>query len=205
MSDTPKPAAVVFDVGRVLIQWDLRCLFRKLIDDPDELEWFVTHVVSEEWHHQHDEGRPLAEMVPERIAEFPQYADHIRAYATRFLETIPGHVPGTHDLARRLNARGVPLFGLTNFGDEFWAMFRPTESLFDMFADIVVSGTEQVAKPEAGIYAIAEQRFAVPPEQLLFIDDKPENIAAATARGWQGHVFTGAAALEAELTQHGLL
>lgn len=197
--------AVVFDVGRVLVQWDLRCLFAKLIDDPQELEWFVTNVVTEEWHHQHDEGRALADMVPERIAEFPDHAELIRAYATRFNETVPGPVPGTHDLARRLHARGVSIFGLTNFGHEFWAMFCPTQPIFDLFTDIVVSGTEKLAKPDPAIYALAEERFALPPQQLFFIDDKPENIAAATARGWQGHVFTDAARLEADLTQRGLL
>ena len=197
--------AVVFDVGRVLVQWDLRCLFAKLIDDPQELEWFVTNVVTEEWHHQHDEGRPLADMVPERIAEFPEYTDLIRAYATRFNETVPGPVAGTHDLARRLHQRGVAIFGLTNFGHEFWAMFRPTQPVFDLFTDIVVSGTEKLAKPDPAIYALAEERFALPPQQLFFIDDKPENIAAATARGWQGHVFTDAGSLEADMAQRGLL
>ncbi len=198
-------SAVVFDVGRVLIQWDLRCLFAKLIDDPDELEWFVTNVVTEQWHHQHDEGRALADMVPERIAQFPDHADLIRAYATRFNETVPGPVPGTHELARRLHARGVPVFGLTNFGHEFWADFRPTQPIFDLFTDIVVSGTENVAKPEAEIYAIAEARFGLPPQQLFFIDDKPENITAAIARGWQGHVFTDAQRLEDALSARGLL
>ncbi len=205
MSEGHDVSAVVFDVGRVLIQWDLRCLFAKLIDDAQELEWFVTNVVTEEWHHQHDEGRALADMVPERIAEFPRYADLIRAYATRFNETIPGPVPGTHEIARRLHARGVPVFGLTNFGHEFWHMFRPTQPIFDLFTDIVVSGTEKLAKPDPAIYALAEERFALPPEQLFFIDDKAENIAAATARGWQGHVFTDAARLEADLARTGLL
>ena len=205
MSDTSQPTAVVFDVGRVLIQWDLRCLFAKLIDDPEELDWFVTHVVTEEWHHQHDEGRALADMVPERIAQFPGYERHIRAYAARFNETIPGPVPGTHDIARRLHARGVSLFGLTNFGDEFWAQFRPTEPLFDLFADIVVSGTEKVAKPDPVIYEIAERRFDLPAHEMLFIDDNAENIAAAQARGWHGHVFTDAGRLESDLVSHGLL
>ncbi|MEO0056648.1 MAG: hypothetical protein RIT17_78, partial [Pseudomonadota bacterium] len=42
--------AVVFDVGRVLFQWQLGALFAKLIDDPQELDWFLAHVVTEEWH-----------------------------------------------------------------------------------------------------------------------------------------------------------
>ncbi|WP_271079438.1 HAD family hydrolase [Aurantiacibacter sp. MUD61] len=205
MSEIRLPSAVVWDVGRVLIQWDLRCLFAKMIDDPVEVEWFVSNVVTERWHHQQDEGRPLSEMVPERIAQYPQYAEHIRAYATRFNETIPGPVPGTHDLVAQLDAQGVRQFGLTNFGDDFWPLFRPTQTVFDVFEDVVVSGTEKVAKPDPAIYALAEERFGLPPSALFFIDDKAENIAAAKARGWHGHVFEDAARLEADLTAHGLL
>jgi len=205
MSEGCQVSAVVFDVGRVLVQWELRCLFAKLIEDAEELDWFLANVVTEQWHHQHDEGRPLAKMVPERIAQFPDHAELIRAYATRFNETVPGPVPGTHEIAQRLHARGVPIFGLTNFGDEFWAEFRPTQPIFDLFTDIVVSGTEKLAKPAPAIYALAEARFGLPPQQLFFIDDKRENIAAATARGWQGHVFTDAVRLEVDLTARGLL
>jgi 2-haloacid dehalogenase len=57
-----KITTVVFDVGKVLFEWDLRHLFAKLIADKAELEYFVTHVVTPEWHFQHDAGRPLAEM-----------------------------------------------------------------------------------------------------------------------------------------------
>ena len=197
--------AVVFDVGRVLFQWQLAALFEKLIDDRDELEWFLAHVVTEEWHFEHDRGRPLADMVPERIALFPRYEAHIRAYATRFNETVPGPVEGSHELVERLAARGVPLFCLTNFGDEFWEMFRPTQPIFDHFADIIVSGVEKVAKPDPRIYEIVEARTGRTGDALFFTDDNPANIAAARARGWNAHLFTDAAGLEAALAQAGLL
>ena len=125
--------AVVFDVGRVLYRWDLRHLYAKLIDDPAQLEWFVTHVVTEEWHFEHDAGRPLHEMVAERRRQFPDHAHLIDAYASRFMETIPGPVPGTHEIVKALAERGVPLFALTNFADLFWAQFRPGKPIFDLF------------------------------------------------------------------------
>lgn len=197
--------AVVFDVGRVLFQWQLGALFEKLIDDPRELDWFLNHVVTEEWHFEHDRGRALADMVPERIALYPQYERHIRAYAERFNETIPGPVEGSHAVVERLAAAGVPLFCLTNFGDEFWRMFRPTQPVFDHFEDIIVSGTEKVAKPEARIYEIVEHRSGRTGAQLFFTDDNAANIAAARARGWDAHLFTDAVTLEEQLVGAGFL
>ncbi len=197
--------AVVFDVGRVLFEWQLGALFEKLIDDTAELDWFLANVVTEEWHFEHDRGRALADMLPERIALFPQYEPHIRAYATRFNETIPGPVEGSHALVERLAARGVPLFCLTNFGDEFFAAFRPTQPVFDLFEDIVVSGVEKVAKPDPRIYAITEERSGRAGAELFFTDDNPANIAAAKARGWDAHLFTDAKALERQLVEVGLL
>lgn len=190
---------VIFDVGRVLFDWDLRHLFTKLIDDKQQLEWFVTNVVTPEWHFQHDAGRPLADMLPELKAEFPGHDDLIDAYAARFNETIPGPMPGSLELVERLDAAGVPLFAITNFGHEFWEGFRPTQPVFDRFRDIVVSGTEKLMKPDPAIYTLAIERFGIDPAGALFVDDVVKNIAGAESVGIAGHLFTDAAALEAEL------
>ena len=64
---------------------------------------------------------------------------------------------------------------------------------------------ERCAKPDPRIYEIAERRFGHVPRALFFIDDNEANVAAARARGWQAHLFTGAASLEAELIARGLL
>ncbi|HUQ13736.1 MAG TPA: HAD family phosphatase [Novosphingobium sp.] len=197
--------AVVFDVGQVLYQWDLRHLFRKLLPDEAQVERFVREVIGPEWHFQTDAGRPVAEMVAERRAEFPRHAALIEAYGTRFNETIPGPVPGSLELVERLHARGVPLFAITNFGHEFWAGFRPTAPVFELFDDIVVSGTEKLAKPDPAIFALAVQRFGYPPGAMLFVDDNAANVASARVCGWHAHHFVDAAGLETELIERGLL
>lgn len=196
---------VIFDVGKVLFDWDLRHLFAKLIADPDELEWFVTNIVTPQWHFQHDAGRPLAEMVPERKAEFPGHDALIDAYAARFNETIPGPVPGSLELVERLDAAGVPLFAITNFGHEFWHGFRPTQGVFDRFRDIIVSGTERLMKPDPAIYALAIARFGIDPAGALFVDDNVANVAGAEAAGIAAHLFRDAAGLERELIGRGYL
>lgn len=197
--------AVVFDVGRVLYQWQLAHLFEKIVSDPDRLAKLLDEVVTEEWHFEADAGRSLADMVPERIALYPDFEAEIRAYAARFNETIPGPVPGSHALVERLDARGMPLFAITNFGAEFWAGFRPTAPIFDRFGHIVVSGEEKLAKPDPAIFALAQGRFGKPAEAMLFIDDNRANVEAAASCGWQVHHFTQASALEADLASRGLI
>jgi 2-haloacid dehalogenase len=198
--------AVVFDVGRVLYEWDLRYLFAKLIADSTELEWFCTTVVTPEWHFQHDAGVPLSEMVPARKAEYPDHAHLIDAYATRFNESVPGPVPGSLELVEALHTRDVPLYAITNFGADFWPPFRATAPVFDRFRDIVVSGVEKLAKPDPAIFDLAEARFGHPRARMLFIDDNAANIASAARLGWQVHHFTdGAEALAADLRSRGLI
>jgi 2-haloacid dehalogenase len=196
---------VVFDVGKVLFEWDLRHLFAKLIDDPIELDWFLTNVVTAEWHFQHDAGRPLAEMAAELVARHPKYETHIDAYRTRFNETIPGPVQGSLEIVQQLAERGVPLFAITNFGAEFWDMFRPTQPIFDLFGDIIVSGTEKLVKPHPAIYALALRRFGLQPGEAIFIDDNYDNVVSARANGFAAHHFFDADRLRTELIAHDLL
>lgn len=196
---------IIFDVGNVLYQWDIRTLYAKLIDDPAALDHFVTTVVTPEWHFQHDAGRSLAEMVAERTEQFPDHAELIGHYVPRWLETITGPVPGMIDLAEKLALLGYPLFGITNFGVEFWELFRPTAPIFDLFQDIVVSGAEKLVKPDPAIYHLAIKRFGIDPARALFIDDREDNVAGAILCGLQGHVFRDCATLEAELVQRGVL
>ncbi len=186
------PVAVVFDVGNVLYDWDPRYLYAKLIADPVELDWFLANVVTKDWHFQHDRGRPFAETSAELIARFPDQAARIRAYETRWTDTLPGPMPGMPELVADLVAARIPLFALTNYSGEFWRQWRPTARLLDAFAGVVVSGDEGMTKPDPAIYALALARFGLGPGEAAFIDDRTDNVAAADAAGLIGHVFAGA-------------
>ena len=209
--ETAAVEAVVFDVGRVLVEWRIAGLYERLIPDAAHRGWFLGTVVTEAWHMQHDAGKPLAEMIAELSAAYPDEHALIEAYGTHWLETVPGTVPGTHALVRALADRGVPLYAITNFGVDTWAMFRPTFPVLDAFRDIVVSGSEAMVKPDRAIFDLAAARFGHAPEAMLFIDDNHANIAAASALGWQTHLFAhhlGAAAadlLAADLRGRGLI
>jgi 2-haloacid dehalogenase len=198
--------AVVFDVGNVLYHWSPRALYERLILDDQALDAFLADVVTTGWHFQHDAGRPFAQTSAELIAAFPQHSDLILAWGNHFLETITGPVAGMNALVEQLDRAGVPIFGITNFSEEFWLPFRSKEALlFDRFRDIVVSGTEKLVKPDPAIYALALTRFGLAPGEGLFIDDSLPNVEAARANGFVANHFCTAAAVRADLGQHRLI
>jgi 2-haloacid dehalogenase len=198
--------AVVWDIGRVLVQWDFPRIWRDAIPDADERAAFTSSVVSEAWHFRHDCGESMADLVAERVAAFPDHRALIERYQTHWLLSVPGPIDGTHALIERLAACGVPQFSITNFGADAFALFRPTFPILTHLADIVVSGEERLVKPDAAIFDLAAARFGHDPARMLFIDDNAANIAAARALGWQVHHFNGdATALEADMIGLGLL
>lgn len=115
-------------------------------------------------------------------------------------------IAGMQEIVRELDDCGIPLFGITNFSDEFWPPFHAREAaLFAPFRDIVVSGVEKVVKPDPAIYRLALERFGLHAAQALFIDDREENVIAAEAEGMRGHLFRDAATLRDELAALGLI
>lgn len=205
MITASRTRAVIFDVGNVLYDWNIRQFFEKLVP-AHELELFLRDVVTLDWHNQHDAGRPFAETSAELIAAWPRFADAIAAFGPRFSDTVTGLLPGMETILRDLHRRGVPLYAITNFSHEFWPPFRAREvAIFDLFDDIVVSGEERLVKPDPAIYALALDRFGLAAEEALFVDDRADNVAAAEAMGIAGHLFTGAGPLRVDLEARGLL
>ena len=198
--------AVVFDVGNVLYGWDPEAFLVTQVADDDARLKFIEDTDLFAWHETLDAGRPYDEAAAELSETFPEYAHLIAAWSDRFGETITGPVPGTHEIVAALDAKGVPLFAITNFSADFWAPFRARETaFFDRFQGIVVSGEEKLLKPDPAIYYLALDRFRLRPADALFVDDRAINVAGAEAVGMKAHLFIGAENLRARLVAEGLL
>ena len=201
---TVRPAAVVFDLGGVLIDWDPRHLYRRLIPDEAEMERFLRDVVSAEWNLEHDRGRSFAEGVALLTRKHPEQADLIAAFHERWPEMLGGAIEGTVEILAELRTSGVRLLALTNWSAETWPIGRARFPFLAWFEAVIVSGAEQLVKPDPGIFRILVDRHGLDPATTVFIDDLPRNVEAATALGFQAIRFTTPAALRGDLAAEGL-
>jgi 2-haloacid dehalogenase len=195
---------VVFDIGNVLLRWDRRNLYRKLIPDEAEMEHFLSEVCNTAWHEAQDAGQDEAEATAELVARFPDKRDLITAFYDRFPEMLAGHVDGMEQIVMGLKARGVPVYGLSNWPA---GVFHHAEqfSILGHLDGIVVSGREKVKKPDPRIFQILFSRHGIAPQRALFVDDIADNVAAAISLGMNGHLFQDAARLRIALKGYQLL
>jgi 2-haloacid dehalogenase len=196
---------VIFDLGNVLIGWDPRRLYRQLIDDEAQMEWFLREVCNSEWNEQQDAGRSWAEGTALLRARFPEHAKLIDAYHMRWKETLVGPIEGSVAILAELKARGVRLLALTNWSQETFPIARQFYPFLQWFEGIVVSGEERLVKPDPRIYQRLLERYAVDPATALYIDDSARNVAVAEALGMHGWWFRDSTGLRERLEDLGLL
>jgi 2-haloacid dehalogenase len=181
------PSHVIFDLGGVLIDWDPRHLYRKLIPDPVEMERFLGDVATPAWHGAQDRGGDPAEATRRLQVRHPDKAGLIGAFYARFDEMLEHEIPAMARLVERLHAAGVPLYLLSNAPAflETWVRGngRSRHRFIGLFRDYVVSGAVGSVKPQAAIFELACKRGGFAAEDAVFIDDSLPNVEGARAAG----------------------
>jgi 2-haloacid dehalogenase len=189
----------VFDLGGVLIDWNPRFLYRKLLRDEAEVEAFLAEVATEAWNHRQDEGRTIEEATAELLARHPDKVELIAAYYDRWPEMLGGAIDGTVAILEELDAAGVPLYAISNWSRETFHHARARFDFLRRFRDIVVSGEVGVAKPDPGIFQLFLERHRLAAGECLFIDDVARNIDAARAVGMTAIQFESPDQLRGQL------
>lgn len=201
--------AVVFDFGGVLFDWNPEHLYRTLIPDAEERGWFLREVCNPAWNIQQDGGRPLSAATASKIAEFPDYAALIEAFYGQWPVMLRGTLPEGMALLDELENLGLPLFGLTNWSAETYPYAEQHYPFLERFKHIVVSGREQMIKPDAAIYQLMYQHITrfipdIAANEIAFIDDSAINAQAACTLGWHGIHHQAMPETRARLRQLGI-
>jgi 2-haloacid dehalogenase len=196
---------LVFDLGGVLIDWDPRYLYRKMFDDEDDIDIFLSEVCNSEWNVKQDAGRALAEATAERVALFPEKKPLIEAFYDRWEEMLGGEIGETVDILRELKAKDETLYALTNWSGETFPIALQRFDFLHWFEGTLVSGDEKLAKPDPAIFHLLLNRYDLQAQDCLFIDDSKINIEVASRIGFETHHFTSALGLRENLIHRNML
>ena len=203
---TSQIKAIIFDFGGVLIGWDPRNLYSRYFPgQPQAMEDFLTEINFAEWNAQQDKGRPFSEAVALLSKQFPHRAHLISAYPEHYKETLTGSIDGTVKLLKMLKETGIPLYGLSNWSAETFAIARHEFEFLDLFDEIIISGDVKLMKPEPQIYELCLQKIGKPANQCLFIDDTEVNIVTAKKMDFDTVHFKSPEQLKNELQIRQLL
>ena len=196
--------AVVLDIGNVLIEWQPERFYDSVIGEAARKRLFSDidlHAMNDDI----DRGGAFRPAVEAMAARHPEHAEAIMLWHDRWAEMAAPAIPRSVRIQRALRARGVPVFALTNFGDDTFRIAEPHYLFLKDFDRAFVSGRLKVTKPDPAIYAIVEAETGLAPAALLFTDDRAENIDMARARGWATQHFDGPAGLAARLVADRIL
>jgi putative hydrolase of the HAD superfamily len=199
---------IVFDFGGVLFNWQPHQLMARVLPERAATSAATQALVDGffenfggDWG-EFDRGTIEPGPLAERIARRTGLS---QAEVHRVIDAVPDELTpmlGTVALLRRLHAQGHALYFLSNMPAPYADHLDARHDFIGLFRDGVYSARVGLIKPEAAIFAHAQQSFGIAANDTLFIDDLDRNVAAARSAGWRAVHFRDAQQCEVELAQH---
>lgn len=192
---------IIFDVGKVLVSYDPDAYMEQLGFDADMKRRMNEAVFEHQLWLDSDQGlRSPEEFLQAFTENAPELAETIR----RVHETVGGTIElfdYAVDWVQDLKRRGYRVYILSNYSEN---MFRQTEHKLKFLPYVdgaVFSYTIKKIKPDLAIYEYLCGKYELKPEESVFIDDRPENVAGAEAAGIHGVCFEDYAQARRELEE----
>ncbi len=196
---------IIFDFGGVVMDWNQRYFFKNYFNDDEKMEFFLTHIATDEWNAEQDRGRTLEEGTLLLVKKFPEWEKEIRAFYDNWTTMLKGEIKENVAVLRKLENTSYQLFGLTNWSQETFPYALEHYDFFTIFdGKIVVSGTEKLIKPDPKIWKVLLERYQINAEESVFIDDNAKNIEVAKSLGFKTVHITPETNLEQELHDLGV-
>jgi putative hydrolase of the HAD superfamily len=180
---------VVFDFGGVLVDWSPQKISKMHTLDPNLQESVLNDILLHSDWLDLDAGLFTEPEMALRISARTNFSDSevLDVFETVRRSFIP--VDEVVVLLNTLVEKGVPCFGLSNMSKENYCYLKTTFPFFSKLKGSVISGHENVIKPNANIYKRLLEKFQLNASETLFIDDMLPNCHAAEALGFNTFQF----------------
>ena len=176
---------LLFDLGGVFFDWHPKYFYKNIFKNKTELNFFLKSVCSDEWNLLQDAGRSIKHAEKDLISKFPNYSKEIKLFYPNHRKMIKGVFKSSIDLLNDLKSKKYECYVLSNWSVETYIGMEDEYEFLKKFDGIIISGVENIVKPDKKIFELAIQRFNLIPKQTIFIDDRIENIKSAKNIGFK--------------------
>ena len=187
---------VYFDLGNVLVAFDHEIACRNVADlvgvsIPDARRVLFESGLQDRYERGQVTSPSYASIVRENfdLDEEKLPTEDLLIAISDMFTPIDSMVEVVETARKRTGRIGV----LSNTCHSHWLwVMRQTWPVSQMDYDVKILSCEVMSmKPDAEIYEAAEKAAHVRPDRILFLDDKPENVAMARKRGWKAEQCLG--------------
>ncbi len=194
---------ITFDLGNVLVKVDHMEFCRRLASLTQvTAEDVFDYVFNSALEPGYDTGMMTSQEFYRQIIKHFMVALEFERFV-RWWNSLFSPMPEMAEVVTRL-AKDFPLFLLSNTNALHFDYIRENYPLLTHFSHFVLSYEVGSRKPEKGIYEALIRKAGIPPENILFIDDKMPFVAAAREHGIQSWQFISQETLKQQLTENGL-
>jgi FMN phosphatase YigB (HAD superfamily) len=180
-----RPSVVAFDLGKVLVDYDYSIASRRILRRTRMTDAQMQHLLcTSPLLCQYEIGAISTAQFYEGVRAAAGYdggpEEFGRAFADIFWEIKPMTA-----LHAALRAAGVRTWIFSNTNELAERHIRAAFPFFSNFDGYVLSYEQGAMKPAAEIYEVVERQTGCRGGEILYLDDRAENIAAGLARGWR--------------------
>lgn len=197
--------AIVFDLGKVLLDFDYSTAAKKLAARSSlTSEALGRLMLQSPLLLRYESGLLTSSDFYQEICTATGFCGTFEEFGS-FFGDIFSPIRPMIDLQAALRGRGYMTYIFSNTNELAVRYIRNTYSFFSNFDGYILSFEHQVMKPDAKLYEVVEQASARKGAEILYLDDRPENVVTGQARGWQAYIHETPAQTLALVSRLGLL
>jgi HAD superfamily hydrolase (TIGR01509 family) len=199
------PKAAVFDLGKVLVDFDYSIAARRIAarGKMTVLE-IAAYLNRSPLFVEYESGRVTTQQFFDEIRRVTGFQGDLAEFSNCFADIFTAIEPMVQ-LQAELQQRGMAAYAFSNTNELAVAHIRPTFPFYSKFDGCILSYEHGVMKPDAGLYEVVERQSGRRGAEILYLDDRPENVAAGAARGWHAILHESPEKSRAAIQKLGLL
>jgi len=181
----PIPSVVVFDLGKVLLDFDYRIAAQRIA----ARGVVATHAVQKFLDqspllHRFETGLMTKEQFFDEVRNSTGFAGGFNEFNNFFADIFLPIEPMV-ELHAAVRQRGMPTYIFSNTNDLAIGHIRRNFPFYANFDGYIYSYEHGAMKPNAALYEVLERQANCHNAEIFYLDDRAENVAAGAARGWQ--------------------